>query len=169
MLRELQESIIPFTLKLDACVDMGPIFVGSTGKGAAYLAGGWHNTESWGVWSEGKTATIMLPVQDIPANTDLDLILNWFSYLTPRRPEISVTVHAVGDKLADLKYTREKHENEAEIVHIPAATIAKAKNELLYIVFDFDSPAAPKDFTDDNLDSRIIGMGLRSFELLTAP
>lgn len=132
-----------------------------SGKGLAYLGRGWSNPEPWGTWSEGKMATLLLPIPDGQPPGSIQLTLR--PLVSPSHPAQHVTILVNGDIAAriSLRHTHERKLNVA----VPQSALKKA-DERGYLKLKFKLPdAARPKALGLNGDTRQLAIGLSSLTL----
>jgi hypothetical protein len=122
---------------------------------ALMLVRGWSMPESWGVWSDGKLATLRVPV---PEGAGRDLRFRVVAVGISRTGEQAVRVLVGGREVASWKLGSQQAPAAREAV-IPAA-LAPASGEI-EIAFEIANPGPPAN----SADVRNLGMGLVDFEL----
>ncbi len=120
------------------------------------LGRGWSEPESWGVWSDGKVATLRLP---LPEGAGRDLRLRVLAHAFSRTGRQDVRV-LVGDReVARWSFGSQQSSESREAV-IPAA-LAPAGG-VIEITFEIANPGPPVN----SVDTRNLGLGLVDFELV---
>ena len=132
-------------------------FAGSSSERKLFLSktGGWSSPETWGVWSVGREAKLMLP---LPSANIKTLTLNMRALVGPTHPEqrIEVDINGKGSSLFILS----KLEGNSISMRIPPEL-----SHLPYISvrLQFLNPVKPKNLGYVN-DDRQISIGLTSIE-----
>jgi Family of unknown function (DUF6311) len=134
------------------------------GNASPYLAGGWGEPETWGIWSKDNLAAIRLR---LPAQTigDLTLIVNGHSYVPARHTRQTVQVSVNGQAIGELHYTAEANQS-VQSLRIPAALVAKNHGELL-VLFTVAEPVSPIQAMESK-DVRTLGLGAVSMTIADA-
>jgi hypothetical protein len=125
---------------------------------AVALGRGWSAPESWGVWSDGKLATLRLPVPEGAAGA---LRLRVLAHAISRTGRQDVRVTVRGREVATWSFASQQGSEPREAV-IPAA-LAPASGEI-EIAFEIANPGPPAN----SPDTRNLGLGLVDFELSRA-
>jgi hypothetical protein len=121
---------------------------------AAYLGSGWSSPEPWGVWSDGKVATLRVPVPAGAGDARLRVLAHAIS--ASGRQDVRVTV--AGREVAAWSFAS-RQADEAREATIPAALLPEGRE--VEIAFEIARPGPPAD----SGDSRDLGLGLVDFEL----
>jgi hypothetical protein len=129
---------------------------GNEGNAGARLGPGWSHQESWGTWSDGDQATIVLPCV-APAGAAVVLTIDGHAYVNERHPRQTIRVVVNGDTLADETYTLADTGGRRTIV-VPAETAARTPGQLT-IGLTFPDAAAPATLGLGD-DSRRLGIHL---------
>jgi hypothetical protein len=110
------------------------------------LRKGWYPVENWGVWSDGKTASIELPVP--PGRRHLSLSLTSFALNNQQSVSISINRQSAGTFFLAA--------NRPTMIRLTVP--ANAGNSLV-IAFHAREAAAPSDYMPTD-DTRELGIGL---------
>ncbi len=131
------------------------------GNARPYLAGGWSEPETWGLWSVTNLAAIRL---SIPArmSTDLTLEVNGHSYLPAQHPQQTIQVSVNGQSVGELRYTENANES-VQRLRIPAPLAAKNHGQLM-IIFTIAAPVSPMQIMASK-DTRSLGLGIVSMTI----
>lgn len=120
------------------------------------LADGWAAPESWGTWSEGRQAHIVLRVQP-PARL---IVIDALAFVQPGQPNQRVIVSLNGEQVLSTRLTQLQG-NRLEIP-ITAAIHQRLKDDdRLNIELQLPDAISPREL-GINDDSRIMGLGLKS-------
>jgi hypothetical protein len=150
------------------------------GNGAAYLARGWSEPETPGIWTVGARAELVAALADwhgdmvlrvsaVAALADWhgDMVLRVSArpFLVPdRHPELKVDVLANGTTVGRWSYdVAQDNHPVTRTVRIPAALLAASP--LLRIEFQIDRPAIPAVTADNSTDSRELGLFVSRIDL----
>jgi hypothetical protein len=117
-----------------------------------YLERGWHPPEAWGQWMDGSTAAIIVPLAaaiTMPIEFGFDVIT--------RVPRVRLTIAVNGHSLPAVTITEGGHR-----IMLPEA--GTGMTERLEIVLTVAETFCPSSCGESN-DSRVLGLGLRSFFL----
>ena len=128
-----------------------PISFAENQLGVHLLGNGWSSAETWGVWSDGKVATLFVPKPDQKFKK---LILNIRAFISPTHTNQIARVF-LDSKLVDV-YTFQKGEDNLVTLDLPLT-----QNNYYKIEFDLINPARPADL-GFNKDKRLLGIGLVS-------
>jgi hypothetical protein len=121
-----------------------------------FLGNGWSGLESWGVWSEARRATMVLPLdsETLPATLTMDLTSFHAANSDPLKVEISIEG---GDR--------------KELLFVPEQPQQSVRLELrredqvdgtITVQFDIDNPRSPASL-GISIDERKLGIGLTRF------
>ena len=119
------------------------------------LGAGWSIPEAWGVWSDGKSATLRLPIPDGERG---DLRLRVLALAISRTGRQDVRVLVGGREVASWSYGSQQASEMKEAV-IPAALVPAGDE--IEIAFEMANPGPPAN----SADTRNLGLGLEDFEL----
>lgn len=148
-------KVLPVRLSLQA--GQGVSFEGP-GK-REFLLSGWSGPESWGVWSDGELATLVVDLSREPG--DQVLCFRLTPFIDPEINGQRVDVLVDGKKQA--QWTFDEPLRSARSVTVPARAGAK---HLTYLTFFIRSPKSPARLGHSN-DDRRLGIGLIDLRLLS--
>jgi hypothetical protein len=118
-----------------------------------FLKKGWsENTENWGVWSQGKKATLTLP---LPSSTTKEIALELRAFVSPTYPSQNIAIAANGDLFKSYKLY--SFENNKVVIPL-APSPGQRSIELNFIIPEARSPKA----VGLSEDIRELGIGLIS-------
>lgn len=143
----------------------GTLSFAASGTGAAHQVFGWGGAESWGTWSNGKSAMLRVNLASPPSG-DLLLQVKAHAFINEKLPSQTVQVMINGEKVGSIKYSLGE-DASLRSLKIPAALVAKSAGKLT-IRLTFDNAASPASL-DMSADPRVLGLGLESIELVAAP
>lgn len=117
-----------------------------------FIKDGFSERETWGVWSSGKSADLILPV---PANGANGLRLEVRAFVLPHhsRQRIEVTVN--GRKMAQLSLTK----STGNVIDIPLLSSDLAPDKTVKIHFNFLDAISPKT-AGVGPDDRFLAIGM---------
>jgi hypothetical protein len=120
----------------------------SGGDGIIFLNGGWYEPESWGVWSKGRVATLLMPLKR-PRDGTLILTVRATGLTKPQGPpqKISVSVNGAGVDVWQVGA-------ESDFRALIPQTVAQGR--FLLVRFDIGQPMTPRGATGAS-DTRILG------------
>lgn len=147
--QDLQIASLPTDVPLNKSISFA-----KQGAGVELLGAGWSKSESWGVWSDGKLATIYIPKS---AQTPKKLLLDLRAFVSQAMPAQDVSIFLDDQFLAEFRL--EKGEGNLLSIKLPVSA-----NNFYKIVFDLKTPARPFDL-GFNKDKRLLGVGLVSAKL----
>ena len=142
---------------------------GTKGNGYHYLTGsisnlkhengGWAIPEEWGVWSNGRSATLHLPVPVFPVNRRIiTLNATMRAFVTPKNPEQNIAIY-VNNILIKSATLSKAERNEVDI-DLPAPDPKDPKSQLHYVVeFKLENARSPSSLGIGK-DDRLIAIGL---------
>jgi hypothetical protein len=128
------------------------VSVAQLGVANRYLTSGWSAPEAWGAWSEGDTATILLPLPAARANT---ILIEAKPLISPTHQKQGVELTINGIPAG--KFTLTGNSGGGYEVKVPYA--AKEKGGFLKVELHFPDAARPKDIGLGD-DSRKLALGL---------
>jgi hypothetical protein len=150
---ENEMKVIDFLVMLK--VGKGVQFTQS-GAGFAYLTRGWFGAESWGTWSDGSYAEIILPM---PASAK-GILIEANALVSPSHPKQGVEIRVNGVLAVTTSLTRQSG-NRIE-VPIPVAVQKElGPQEIIPLEFNFLDSARPRDI-GINEDPRTLALGLKA-------
>ena len=117
------------------------------------LCGGWNNPENWGVWSQGGSAKIYLP---LPANAPKTLELNVNAFVYANYPSQNLTLDLDNQFYSEIQLS--KSQNNLIQIKIPSDAL---KKRYLILGFKLLNPTSPKKL-GIGPDDREISIGLVS-------
>jgi hypothetical protein len=126
-----------------------------------YLRSGWSRRESWGVWSIGRTASLVLPVENPDPAAAHELRLALVAYVPPEAPERIVSAEIGNVEVARWTFSAPRNTYE-ETIRLPPGTLEPG--EPLRISFRINKPLAPSSLGGSS-DNRTIGLGLSWLEI----
>jgi len=127
-----------------------------TGVGVAYLSSGWSSPETWGTWSDGESAEIILPVSGKVSS----ILIEGSALVTPAHPKQDVIVK-VNDALVFRTSLTKPVENFVDI-SIPETIRDKILDlGLMRVQLQFPNAVSPKEIRI-NEDGRKLALGLQA-------
>jgi hypothetical protein len=164
--REHSPSVTPAPLELrdiEPGLKLGrEAFFGVDGNGVAYLGDGWSQPEAWGVWSEGRSAELTVPV-DTRAQGQLRLALQLGAFVGSGS-EQHVSCSLNGAQVAAWQFLAGEEPTWHEVL-VPAAALEVARtSQHLTVRFQIESPASPRAL-GLNEDTRELGLALHRLRL----
>ncbi|UQZ91420.1 hypothetical protein C4J81_19170 (plasmid) [Deltaproteobacteria bacterium Smac51] len=128
------------------------------GLGLPYLISGWSSPESWGTWSDGEKASIILPLK---GGRPEKIVIEAISFVGPAHPSQNIYITINGEHTFTFTTTAE---NVFEI-NIPDSVYkAESFAELIKIDFYFPDATAPIDLELSG-DTRKLAMGIKSISV----
>jgi hypothetical protein len=122
------------------------------------IGGSWAWPESWGVWSNGDQAKLILPIpQGGIDNPPKKLKLTVRAFVSPMHPKQDVEVFI--DQMPPQTISFNNPDVNTWIINLPSDM---DKKKYLELQFHFKNPASPKDLGGVPGDDRKLGMGLIS-------
>ena len=143
---DLQIAALPSEFKVDEVIRFG-----ASSSGRHLLADGWALPEGWGVWSNGKLATIYFPK---PQQDTKTLELNLRAFIAPNHPNQEVSVLLDGKLMGTYSLAK----GEGNILNIPLSLTA---SNFYKVDFQMHNPIRPVDL-GFNQDQRLLGVALVS-------
>lgn len=144
--KDLQIDSLPAQINLNKAISFS-----KGGQGVELLGRGWSQPESWGVWSDGVLATIVIPN---PAQAPKKLLIDLRAFVSPANPFQDIAI-SVNDQLLR-EYKLDKAEGNLLALELPASNA-----DFYKIAFQLKTPARPFDL-GFNKDKRLLGIGLIS-------
>ena len=132
------------------------VFTAANGAGDQWLLGGWYEPETWGIWSDGPVAHLLVSLSEA---TDKPLIFTARAQALGVRPSTSqrITVSANGQLVA----TWDVKEGPAADYTAPIPPRSTSAQPIL-IEFHVEHPISPSE-QGLGADNREIGFGLSAF------
>lgn len=119
------------------------------------LSQGWSTPESWGVWSNGEKAILMLPN---PGPNVSKLIIDARAFISINVPVQHIHFQIDNQPAIEVSLNLE----DKNLITLPIDSSAHA-NKIIKIQITFRNAASPKDFGLGD-DSRKIAIGIKSLE-----
>lgn len=123
---------------------------------------GWFPAESWGVWSEGSEALLMI---DVPPNVSsacsLKFLCRGAAHETSPRRRVLVSVNGAAAVEWIFVYPHETETSVWRTIDVPTAALRS--NRRLEVKFSISEPVCPQSWGSE--DGRMIGIGLSAFIL----
>ncbi len=138
----------PFALGARSAIDF------AQPEASHYLIAGFHAPEGWGVWSSGKCAKLILPVNlagVVEAELDISMVVMVFPGIMDHAPVLQITMD--GRELGIVLF-RKSAKNEQEI-----GFTCRVKNPLCHIEFFVSHTGSPA-LLSNSPDQREFGFGL---------
>lgn len=124
--------------------------------GVEWLSTGWSVPETWGTWSDGPSAVLMLPVPQRPNARVLQLELTAFTGAPSRRQSLSAMIGGrtlwEGDLVA----------SQVQTIRL-AVHAETSRSNFVLLILRVGHPQSP-DGAGMNNDTRLLGVGLLSIE-----
>jgi hypothetical protein len=149
-------SGIEFSGTLPPPIRVGESLSFSAEAGTAYLLSGWSCPESWGIWTEGSNAKLVLP---LPKENVSLVLIEAMPLVNPDHPEQAVKVLVNGIESGKFRLTTKGQFD----VQIPEASKRNAHG-IFIIEFQLPDAVRPSDI-GINDDSRKLALGLISITL----
>jgi hypothetical protein len=129
------------------------------GGGSKFLVRGWSQPERWGVWSDGDTAELVLPVSAIPTSMRIDAQ----PFVNEAHPRQNVEVRMNG---VPVYFTMTADSNGQATVRVPGKVRESLKSDrYLRLEFRFPNALRPAD-VEPSTDMRRLALGLVGITLL---
>lgn len=120
----------------------------------SYLNNHWYDRENWGIWSDGKTADLLLP---IPHGSPRSIIFLVNALITPQHPEQELEI-SINKVLIEKIILTSAENNQIEIMLPSDFNDTKP----LHIEFRTPNASSPISAGIPSNDSRVLGIGLRT-------
>jgi hypothetical protein len=128
------------------------------GEGIELLLGGWAWPESWGIWSQGVSSRLALPLGNGQAKK---IRLNFRALLGPNHPVTRFEIYINGSYQNTFEVT--KQANNSVIVPIPEKWQSQ---KFIILEFRYLNATSPLKAGHRNQDERLLTLGLESLKLL---
>jgi uncharacterized protein DUF6311 len=119
----------------------------TSGNGLSSLGGGWSDPESWGTWSDGRYASILLLMENKPISDSI-LLLNGRCFLNQKSPLQQFDVFVNGKAVCEITYSLHDPNGQRSIT-VPAALLS-SRGRFVQIQFRFKSAVSLTDRGDIN-------------------
>ena len=126
------------------------------GGGLKYLGHGFSWPESWGVWTEGASATIVLPLEQ-PLTGNAELALEYAALSVPQPHAPMRVLLWVNDRVVDDWDVVLTGQIDHHVIPLPADLLRETPQVTLRL--QIEHPLRPADFASST-DSRWLGLGL---------
>jgi hypothetical protein len=141
------------------------VSLAACGSGLMYLNTGWSYPESWGIWSEGDSASLIMQVPSQNRGHNVLLSIEGHGLVGGALSSQAVQVYVNGQYLQTLQFPGS---DVVRSVEIPQSLIAKAANGNLSIELRFKDAIYPADL-GLGADYRKLALGLVAIKLSTKP
>ena len=115
----------------------------NSGKGAAFLLGGWTSAEAEGTWSNGQNAEMVLPLPDNAQG----ILIEAGASVSPSHPGLDVEIRFDGMLAMSTQLTAGS-ENSIEVPIPTNARKELTSRDIMQIQFNFPDAARPTDLGD---------------------
>lgn len=142
-----------------------PIGFSKSGAGVPYLMNidgketigyGWSWPEDWGVWSEGKSAQLVIPLANLSPRR---LTINCRALITPNHPIQTIDISINGGELKN--YTLNKPDENLITIELPR----HQSRNYIAIKFELNKNLTSPKILGIGDDNRLLGIGLTSITL----
>jgi hypothetical protein len=137
----------------------------SEGNSPLYTADGWSNPEEWGRWTDGREASLNIPLDTATLAPESDLILTaeLQAFVSENHPSQTFVIKANGTRIEDGAFNlgTPSHEITATI----PASVARMKTPL-QVTITLENPISPARVGVSN-DNRMLGLGLQRLRIST--
>lgn len=131
------------------------------GNGFAFLGFGWGDLESWGVWTLGRRAEIVLPLER-PAFRRMRVNIVGHTFVNSRFPTAAGSIVLNGKRVAKFSATNRRPNIDIQLKVGPECVVGGE----IRLEFEIDSPRRPADFGLSS-DMRQLGLGLKQIVIRT--
>ncbi|WPL15601.1 hypothetical protein Thiowin_00503 [Thiorhodovibrio winogradskyi] len=163
---------LPAAPRLPALALASPLAFGRDQPGKAYLISGWSNPEPWGVWSDGPSARLVLPLplfNNLAGNvngnarpaTPTRLRLTAGALVESAWPAQRLIASVNGEELASVTLRR----RDPEAIDIPLPPRVLAGHDWLDLRLNLPDAVAPAKLAPGATDQRALGLALISLTL----
>ena len=124
--------------------------------GASYLGHGWSSPEDWGIWSDGLSAAMVLPISPEQADS---ILIEANAFVSPSHNAIvnqRLTVSVNGVPAADLTLSEPVARLE---IKIPEIVRQEPESKFIELSFNFHHANSPKNVGLSE-DTRELALGL---------
>lgn len=122
---------------------------------------GWAATESWGVWTQGQRASLVLRLAEAAAG-DLEMAVEGRIFTTPAHPRQEVEIRVNGTPVALWTAVEGTPASPVWHAHVPAAAVAGQQD--IRIDFHIADPVSPAALGISS-DIRLLGLGVSRLTL----
>lgn len=164
--RQSADAILKAAAARDAAASVAPgatlprkLGFAASQDGVECLREGWSLPESWGVWSDGKTARLSLPLQGIDIGHPLTLSFACWAFVAAETPQQHVTVSVADQQVAVWSWALETggDDGQPRVATVPVALLGRKVR--LVIDLAISNPTSPVSL-GHNADARLLGLGL---------
>ena len=127
------------------------------------LVSGWSVVESWGIWSDGKSATFMISSKNLPEK--FKMALHYVGFLSGTHTNQSYEIYNEHDQLLKKCDINAGTHDKTVVLNITKARDASADGNTVSITIKMLDPISPKDAGLSG-DERVLGMGLCDIKIL---
>jgi hypothetical protein len=135
------------------------VLTNQAGAGLSYLQGGWSSPEEWGIWSDGESAQMVLPV----SGKVKSITVQARALVTPAHPKQDVAVKINGALVLNVSLVTAGD----TLIEIPVPKDMQEKSTalgLMRVRFEFPNAVQPKHI-GLNDDGRHLALGLQAITL----
>ena len=132
-------------------------------SGVRHMLSGWSPPESWGTWTDARSAALQFYLREKPLGPLL-LEVEARAYTCVSHPAQTVSVECQGETLALWAFDSDRFETKS--LAIPASALTGSGS--LTIFFQLLNPASPAELGESD-DLRLLGMALRSLRIESSP
>jgi hypothetical protein len=135
------------------------VLTNQAGAGLSYLQGGWSSPEEWGIWSDGESAQMVLPV----SGEVKSITVQARALVTPAHPKQDVAVKINGALVLNMSLVTAGD----TLIEIPVPRDMQEKSTalgLMRVRFEFPNAVQPKHI-GLNDDGRHLALGLQAITL----
>jgi len=133
---------------------------GAGNEATALLKDGWSAPERWGVWSDGSSATLELPLEGVGAR-DLSLVISAHAFVKPPGVTTQEAKVFVGERQLDSIDWASSDIRESTVA-VPAGMLEGRTH--LPVRLEIPTAVAPSSLGVSE-DARALGVGLRAITL----
>jgi hypothetical protein len=124
---------------------------------------GWYDPEPWGMWSRGGSAFLYVNASG-PTSGDLCILISGRSSLSAKHPKNRTRIFIGGQYIGEFVQTLEQP-NVKGSIHIPRSAFEAAPNGNVVLKLTSSDATSPS-WTGLNSDTRVLGFGLSSLQLV---
>ena len=127
-----------------------------SGAGIANLSHGWFQAESWGTWSDGTYAEIILAMPDHPKS----ILLEANALVSPSHPKQGIEIWLNGEPILTTSLTK-SFDNRIEVPIPPSVQKTIQLQDIVLLELYFLNAIRPRDI-GVNEDPRTLALGLKA-------
>ena len=135
-----------------------PVLFAKDGQGLEFLISGWAFPESWGIWSQGTSSSLAIPLGN---NKPREIRLNFKALVSPNHPISKIEIYINGHYQKTI--AADKVAGNSTFISIPENF---QKQKFIILELKYLNPTSPLKAGYENQDDRLLTLGLESLMLI---